>query len=188
MSQKYESSVGLFSTPLWHYRIPPQEDAVKWALEYEKENSESVLLSNKGGYQSKSISDFTQIPFFDVIKDNLKQLPHFWFQNWWLNINRKGDYNTTHTHPSSDLSAVYSITDNNGTLLLINPLNHSNYAIERFCEWEDHQLFSNTSRVTTISGDLIVFPAHVPHRVDPNLFDNPRISIAFNMKFREKDY
>ena len=36
MSEKYKASGVLFSTPFWHYRTPPQEGAVKWALEYEK--------------------------------------------------------------------------------------------------------------------------------------------------------
>ena len=183
MSDKYDVSGVLFSTPFWHYRKPPQEGAVKWALEYEKANPESAVISNLGGYQSISKKDFTLIPFLDILKDSLKPLPPFVFLNWWLNVNRKDDYNITHTHPNSDLSAVYSITDNNGTLILINPLQHLHGQIERCCEWEDHQVLSNTSRITTISGDLIVFPSHIPHRVNPNLSDNPRISLAFNLKF-----
>ena len=183
MSEKYKASGVLFSTPFWHYRTPPQEGAVKWALEYEKANPESAVISNLGGYQSISNEDFTVIPFFDQIQDSLKTLPTFTYGNWWLNINRKDHYNITHTHPSSDLSAVYSITDNNGTLILINPLFHNHHPIERFCEWEDNELFSNTSRMTTIAGDLLVFPAHVPHRVNPHLTNTPRISLAFNLKF-----
>ena len=43
----------LFATPLWTFNNPLPKGAYDWALKYQKENPESVVISNRGGYQSK---------------------------------------------------------------------------------------------------------------------------------------
>ena len=184
--ERYEPCARLFSTPFWHYSTSPPEYAVEWALDYEKRNPVSAKISNIGGYQSETSENFLEIPFFETIRDGLQDLPEFIFLNWWLNINRKGDYNVTHTHPSSYLSGVYSITGNHGSLILINPLSHTRDIFETHFGWNDcEQTNSNTYRVKAMPGDITIFPSDVPHRVNPNMGDTPRISLSFNIGFND---
>tara|TARA_Y100001963_G_C6525364_1_gene328567 strand:+ start:45 stop:587 length:543 start_codon:yes stop_codon:yes gene_type:complete len=177
---KYKPSIFLFSTPFWHFRTEPYKDAITWALEYEKNHPTNTQVSNVGGYQSTSSDDYTEIPFFleSAIKNSLDELPPFVYGNWWLNVNRKGDFNITHTHPDAHSAVVYSITDNQGSLILLNPLNHSREFLASQFGWN-----SETYKVNALAGDITVFPADVPHRVDPNYSDNPRISLAFNIRY-----
>ena len=170
-----------FSSSFWFFETPiEQNDCIKWALKYEKDIPRDSSKSNVGGYQSLSSNDFSEIPFFEVIKNSLHELPSFTFKNWWLNINRKGDYNRTHTHPFADVAGVYYITDNHEALTLINPLQHNRL-------WED-MVFNKPchTKINAKPGDLILFPADIPHFVDPHNSHNPRISLSFNISFNFK--
>ena len=66
---KYE----IFPTPVWHIEGAPQrlvDELYKGAYDC-RDNVESNSLSNIGGYQSASSNDYTEIPFFDAIKNSL---------------------------------------------------------------------------------------------------------------------
>ena len=169
-----------FNSPFWFFETPiQQKECIKWALEYEKDNAQvDLALSNRGGYQSSSSTDFSKIPFFEIIKNSLHEFPSFTFDNWWLNINRKGDYNNVHTHPESHMSGVYYITDNYNALTFINPLQHSRI-------WE-HEIFGKPIefKVNAKPGDIILFYSDIPHYVDTHNTHNPRISLSFNLYFK----
>ena len=168
-----------FGSSFWYFETPiQQKECIKWALKYEKDNAQvDPAKSNMGGYQSFSSDDFAELPFFETIKNTLYEFPSFMFDNWWLNINRKGDYNKVHTHPRSHISGVYYITDNYGALTFINPLQHNRL-------WEN-RIFGKPMelKVSAKPGDLILFPSDIPHFVDQHNTRNPRISISFNLYF-----
>ena len=87
-----------------------------WALEYKKANA-SVEYSNRGGYQSNQNYNFNTFPYHEHVRNMLGQFTpfnEFMIEGWWLNVNEKGDYNLPHTHPGTDLAAVWYITDNKG--------------------------------------------------------------------------
>jgi len=44
------------------------------------------------------------------------------------------------------------------------------------------EIDENISEIyTPVEGEMILFPAHLPHRVEPNYSDDLRISISFNI-------
>ena len=171
----------LFATPIWKFSEPVPEGAYEWALDYKKANA-SVVISNRGGYQSKQNSNLNAFPYKNHIRSMLGQFTpfnEFKVEGWWLNINEKGDYNLPHTHPGTDLAAVWYITNNERLLYFQDPLimNRSNLYANIFAQFNEKA----NKAFECKAGDLIVFPSDVPHSVEQHKLDKPRISIAFNM-------
>jgi len=175
----------LFQTPIWHLRNRPLPKGIyEWCLEYRENNSTiKEEKSNRGGYQSPGREmdprhpNHEPFPYLEYVKSQLHFLPSFVFSNWWININEKGDYNTCHTHPKSDLSVVWYITDNHRKLTFIDPNGHCRTGLtDMFPElW----LAENWD---CAAGDFVIFPAFIPHHVEPHTENSPRISIAFNLR------
>lgn len=105
-----------------------------------------------------------------------------WTLSAWANVNRRGDFNTMHTHPGATWSGVYYVDDGEsdpaaeGTAIqLTDP-----------CAARGNAFFpglSNASiRFRPVPGLMILFPSYVPHAVPPHRGDRPRISIAFNVR------
>jgi len=163
----------IFPTPIWHIKEELPRGAYDWALEIQK-NNKSVRRSNVGGYQSNATVDWTTMVYKQHILKCLNVLPRFQLSNWWVNINKKGDFNDYHTHPESMLSAVWYITDNFGSIEFQNPLDHDRNKILNDMGWSTNNTFNCTA------GDILVFPSDLVHRVLPHTEDNLRISVSFN--------
>lgn len=113
----------------------------------------------------------------------------------WANVNRFGDYHNLHNHPYSWLSGTYyvQIPDKNrelpgrsdldpGAISFFDPRPQANMnAIKR-----DAQV-NPEHRVQPRPGDILLWPAFVHHLVHPNLSDQMRVSISFNVVLRWHD-
>ena len=171
----------LFASPIWKFSEPVPEGAEEWALEYKKANA-SVEYSNRGGYQSNQNYNFNTFPYHEHVRNMLGQFTpfnEFMIEGWWLNVNEKGDYNLPHTHPGTDLAAVWYFTDIKRLLYFQDPLiqNRSNLYTNIFSQFGEKA----NKAFECKEGDLIVFPSDVPHSVEQHQLDTPRISVAFNM-------
>lgn len=164
----------IFPTPIWHIKEELPRGAYNWALEIQK-NNKSVRKSNVGGYQSNDTLDWTAMVYKQHILKCLEILPKFQLDNWWININKKGDFNDYHTHPGGMLSAVWYITDNYRLIEFQNPSLHNREGILYEMGWGTSHKFNCTA------GDLLVFPSDLIHRVHPHTEDTLRISVSFNM-------
>ena len=164
----------IFPTPIWHIKEELPEGAYDWALEIQK-NNRSVRKSNIGGYQSSDRIDWRGMVYKQHILKCLEILPRFQLDNWWININKKGDFNDYHTHSGSMLSAVWYITDNYRSIEFQNPLLHNRNNILDEMDW------SMADVIDCTAGDLLVFPSDLIHRVYPHTEDTLRISVSFNM-------
>ena len=174
----------LFFTPV--YEIPPEtqeieiiDESLKWSL-----NAPSVFASatktNRGGYQSVASNDFNLIPkpLLSLIIKKIKNLKtNIMINTWWININNKGDYNKTHTHPATDIAIVFYLTDNEGLLLFENPQTHSRY---RFLQAMNMNL---TYSLDVPKGTMVLFPSDIRHSVEESTINTPRVSLAFNGLF-----
>ena len=166
----------IFPTPIWKIEAEVPKGGIKWAIEYKK-NNPSIERSNRGGYQSNAKSRLDGFPYTEELVKKLINLPKFTLNNWWLNINRKGDFNHYHTHPCSDLSGIWYFTDNNNSLRFIDSNIHTRNALT-FCK----ELNYNTClEWDATAGTIIVFPSDLQHAVEPHKLRTPRISIAFNL-------
>ena len=178
----------IFPTPIWHLENTPQ-----WLVDFLykeayrlKENcqSDSDNRSNKGGYQSPHFiwEEFAiepkkyfnellgSIPFSQTTKVQLEGEKS---PEWWYNINAKGDWNLPHVHPITDLALVLYLTDTDMELTFMNPYHHTRLNLDGHKQYNAPKLNK---------GDIIIFPADLPHFVMPNQNDIDRISLSMNLQ------
>lgn len=182
--------------PVWNSSLEIDDEIFDKALDevfHLEKSTPGVSHSNIGGWQSidymyndisrycdlkniglilKKISD----ECLPLIKDDLKTPLSFRLGNFWLNVNRKNNYNCMHVHPGGTLSGVFYLT-------------HSTAAIKfQLFDSLDFWLSSLFSKHTTTwlfepqKKDVFFFPAWVPHAVEDNKTEDIRVSIAFNIK------
>ena len=170
----------LFPTPFWYFQNPLPEGTYEWCLEMQRLN-ESVSNSNIKGYHSPPSTDWDAFPYYKYFQDTLINLPPFTFDNWWVNVQKKGDFNMSHTHPGVDLAGIWFITDNNATTNFESPFYQSRSIL--YGLWKNENL-SLDSTFNCKAGDMLIFPSDLPHYVRPHMLDTPRISISFNISLK----
>jgi len=149
----------------------------------EKENKGRVV-SNVGGYQSEILPIMHKITLTYQIAYDYQII----LLNLWFNVNRKHNFNHPHVHNSCNFSGIYylNVPKNSGVLRFNNP----DKIIQSlsFYEGPFHNYNgSNNSQfvITPEEGLLVIFPSHLEHSVEPNQNDEPRVSIAFNIKINK---
>ena len=114
----------LFPTIIHHVKVNNfkfiQDELVNFAYQEREKDPIGVKKSNKGGWQSQSnynnhhnilLSTLQQTigPYFgNGVFNNTTQLL---FDGLWININGKGDHNSSHNHPNCNLAGVMWIKD-----------------------------------------------------------------------------
>jgi uncharacterized protein (TIGR02466 family) len=164
----------------------------KYCLEL-KEKNNGRKVSNYGGWQSNDLrfDDKDMKPLLDVVVEKMNSLKEYLgfkqdkkisIENYWVNINQKGDFNKLHKHPFSLFSASYyvKVPKDSGQIHFMNPINEHNYTIRQETINEFNYFNSNEWHVQPEEGTLIVFPSWLNHLVLPNEGEEERISIAFN--------
>ena len=189
----------LFPQPVFKYKVENHEKINNELLDYiyqiyEKDNI-GVKKSNINGWHSKSF-DLTvknNVPnrFLNHINDHIKDV----FRNYgwvfdtskvkctsiWAIINKKGNFNIEHTHSNNYLSAAYYVKapQNCGNFKASNPNIISRNIYPKSIQ--STELNSNTASIEIKDGDLIVFPAYLPHSVEENKSDEDRVIVSFNL-------
>ena len=99
----------------------------------------------------------------------------------WAIINKKGNFNIEHTHPNNYLSAAYYVKapDNCGNFKASNPNILSRHI--RAKTKQANELNSNSASIKINEGDLLIFPAYLPHSVEENKSDEDRVIVSFNI-------
>ena len=121
--------------------------------------------------------------------------PVNWQIHAWANINRKGDYHDTHNHPHSYLSGTYylkvpapSKAERNRSdvrpshITFYDPrpgINMNSINKDPYVDPE-HTILPQ-------SGQLLMWPSFLNHFVHPNLSDETRITISFNIVLKWSD-
>jgi uncharacterized protein (TIGR02466 family) len=105
------------------------------------------------------------------------------FNVCWLNINGPGHFNEQHRHPSTHLSAVYYLKaeKNSGNISFIR-----DGRVEDYFPSSVKNTAHTTPRVSepALTNKFYIFPSHIDHKVDPNMSNEDRISMAFNFSFQ----
>lgn len=145
--------------------------------------------SNCGGWQSnnnlwsnqsfKSLLDTSSKYIIQILSEKTKNHPQFVIRSMWGNINSKGDFNFTHTHPSGWMSAVYyiKVPDLNSKIVFEDPRPAAIMDFQNSCLGVNSYIEHAPK-----TGELILFPSWLPHFVYPNQMDELRISISFNIE------
>ena len=111
----------------------------------------------------------------------------------WVNINRQGDYHNLHNHPHAWLSGTYYVAVpaqtgrthrsdlNPNAISFFDPRAQANMNAVK----GDGQ-FDPEYRRLPKAGELFLWPSFLHHLVHPNLSDEPRVSVSFNVVLRRK--
>jgi len=134
----------------------------------------------------RAIADYVQ-------ESGMDKMPQVSLQGW-PNVNAKGDYHNLHNHPHSWLSGTYYLSVpaqpqsdrarndiNPGAISFFDPRGSANMGALR----NDGQ-FDPEYRRLPEAGELFLWPAFVHHFVHPNMSDDPRLSISFNVVVQNK--
>ncbi len=194
-----KETLNFFPQPVFKYKVNNFEEYNEKLSDYiyklYSEDKNGILRSNKGGWHSKpfDLKDTNSIQhkfLLETTKNVFDAIKAFGWKldpsrvictEMWSIINKKNDYNTIHTHPNSYLSAAYYVKapKNCGKFIVENPHSisrHSYPALERPTEFN-----TKVARVEIEEGDLLLFPAYLPHGVEENKSEEDRVVISFNI-------
>ena len=188
-----------FPQPIFHYKLENSkkhnENLSKHIYKLYDEDNEGLARSNQGGWHSKpfDLKKRNEAPFLfflDIQKyvaDVFKEYGWFYapdkvkLTEMWAIINKKNNFNLEHTHPNNYLSAAYYVKapENCGSFKVSNP---NQIAKERIALSDKRTEFNqNIAQIKPVEGDLLLFPAYLPHSVGMNLSEKDRIVISFNI-------
>ena len=188
-----------FAQPIFKYKVENYKTFNKELEEYiyklKEEDNEGVVRSNRGGWHSKSFkvrekgsiqNRFTHELskyIFDTIRSyGWKCIPErIVVSELWAMINKPKDFNVIHTHPNEYLSAAYYVKapEKAGKFVIENP---TTVATQFYPAPEKQTEFNIKAAALEIEeGDLLLFPAYLPHKVNENKSDKDRIVISFNV-------
>ena len=180
--------IELFKVPLFGSILDLDITSIeKYCLDYQNKD-EGRILSNVGGYQSKEVRI---LPLIRELNKNLNILAdthgiddELTVGNMWININQFKDYNGAHVHPNALFSGVYYVKapDKCGNIIFEHPAQDvMNYTYDATNLKEYNQYNSITYWREAKENLLYIFPAWLKHSVAPNLSNEKRISISFNI-------
>ena len=188
-----------FPQPIFHYKVENfekhNENLSKYIYELYKNDKDGLIRSNQGGWHSKPFDlkkkDKPPFNFFMEIQkyvaDVFREFGWFYtpekvnLTEMWAIINKKNNFNIEHTHPNNYLSAAYYVKapENCGSFNVSNP---NQVAKERIARSDKRTEFNqNIAQIKPVAGDLLLFPAYLPHSVGMNLSEEDRIVISFNI-------
>ena len=190
------SNINLFPSVIHQFDVNGfgeiQDKLIDYAYDLKKIEPEGVSISNQGGWQS---------PDFSVNNEN-DVLHHFLINclagfpvidesfnikvDAWVNINKPGDYNIKHNHPTADLAGVLYIKcpEDCGVIQFDCPTAFQSHN-ELHSYTDDFKNQNNLFHcfyITPTEGRIFVFPAHLEHHVHKNNSNEDRISVSFNIR------
>jgi uncharacterized protein (TIGR02466 family) len=160
-----------------------------------KKASTGRVVSNGGGWQSDNL-DAGNPELAELFAEVQKRLDevHRAFEfnpatrqvitEAWININQKGHFNYSHDHPGSLFSGVYYVKGgaDKGELELKTPITPHTYTISGDMVGGFNAFTGHAMVIPPVTGDLLIFPSWLLHRVNMSQSDEERISIAFNSR------
>jgi uncharacterized protein (TIGR02466 family) len=181
----------IFSIPLFCQKFSLNDDNLKSFCLFRKGSDSGRIISNVGGWQSnnfnlnkppKELKEVVKCIFdFSLEICNFLNIEPVSSGQGWMNVNEYGHFNWCHTHPESALSGVYYVkTPNNcGNIEFQNP----SMDLMTSMKVKKYNAFNSSSIVVpSEEGTMYIFPSWLPHKVHPNLSNEERISISFNLK------
>ena len=188
-----------FAQPIFQYQLESYErhnqDLKKYIYNAYNEDPNGLSRSNQGGWHSKpfDLKDKSSAPFIffqsiqKYVADVFKEYGWLYvpgkvnLTEMWAIINKKNNFNIEHTHPNNYLSAAYYVKapENCGSFIVTNPNSVSRERITASVRKTEFN--QNRAQIKPKEGDLLLFPAYLPHSVGMNLSDEDRIVISFNV-------
>lgn len=187
-----------FPTPIWWEQTEiDTTDMIDLCYRLRKEDPTGRVLSNEGGWQSQ---DFRpgKFPELKVLEDKILEQgensirDHGYkrdnlilaIENFWFNINQKGNSNSVHIHDNSFLSGCFYLKAKPDQGKITFYKNHAlDYIVGSQGQIEQYTPISASAiSFEPMTAKIILFPGYLPHGVGFNPTDEDRLSIAFNVK------
>ena len=168
-----------------------KERVISYIYNERKKSKDSVVKSNKGGWQSEANYHLHDNILQNIVNGGLsshwdyyKKLK-FSYNGIWFNINNQGHYNLMHSHAGCELSGVLWIKtpSNCGALEFQSPHEFNGDRNLRLLHEEFKEKTYNypAFRFNPMEGCMIIFPSYLYHHVESNQSDEDRISLSFNI-------
>lgn len=165
------------------------ERIVEEAKELQR-GSESVLVSNEGGYQSPRYNEKgTGHRALDELAGACRSYATLFTRDtfkldtdpsidWWMNISSEGAFNVPHNHGRTDLCGIYfaKVPDGAGPLILQRNDGSMYTGLFR------HTVMGEEATIYPEEGRFYLFPGHVWHSVGHSSCVEDRISFSFNFR------
>jgi uncharacterized protein (TIGR02466 family) len=163
-------------------------------------DTENIRVSNIGGWHSNySLASYSNVEnktvhqkvneivtWLYTRKDKTFFERNNLIMNSWANINENASYQTYHNHAEWALSAVFYVSvpenlsqESSGS---INFQDFSSRAVNPNFDELKHIFGERERKIKVNASDLLIFPSHIPHSVNPTYVDEPRVTIAFNFR------
>ena len=192
-SRKIIKQEMLWPTPYWYThiwefirsetRVTFNEDMIG-SIQGMIDKDEGVTKSNRGGWQSELLPPNGELePLSAEISEFCKSINlginEIVIPQMWINVIKKNDWNTIHSHGQYTLSGTYYVKapKDCGQIVFRDPRPSaiSNlFMVNTFDKGEFR-------KVKPIEGLLILFPSYLDHFVEPSNADEDRISISFDI-------
>jgi uncharacterized protein (TIGR02466 family) len=120
--------------------------------------------------------------------------PIDWSLHGWANVNRLGDYHDPHNHPHAYLSGTYYVrvpqsraTPRNRADVRPGCISFYDPRVANMGAIRDDPQSEPELTVAPAAGMILMWPAFVMHFVHPNLSDEPRISVSYNLMVKNPE-
>ena len=195
------STINLFPVPIHQFEVNGfseiQDELIDYAYDFNKKDPIGVSISNRGGWQSKGFDIINEddvlqlflincLSNFPPIKKSVELRGYAW-----ININKPGDYNIKHVHPTNNLSGVLWIKclENSGDIVFDSPNNFESFLENKSYndDFKKSNFIDDSYHCYPTEGRIIVFPSHLEHHVQENKSNEDRISVSFNIRLSNEN-
>jgi uncharacterized protein (TIGR02466 family) len=192
--QQYNGELNLFSPFIWKYQYDFEFSKIETKIRHLFSLVEKNSILESGDALStvslhrdiqphswKEFEKFQQWLGYNIncIKESLKfKNKHSEVINSWANLHKQGGYTLEHNHSNVFfvVSCYLKCPENSGNIEFKDPLeyHYSGWPIET-----DIDLYKE---VKVSTNDVLIFPGWLRHRVQPNLTNEDRIVLTFNIQ------
>ncbi len=186
-----------FPTPIWEFDVKNSQYLNQNLLlvveEEQRKDPQGLNRSNKLGWHSATnlhqkpeLQDLISIinnQTFKIIQEQKWDLANsqLIIDNCWAMVNYKYGFSKVHSHSNSIFSGVYYIStpEESGNIFFIDPRPGKTVLqppLQEVNLWTTQQV-SYQPR----TGMMLIFPSWLWHGVEPNLSNQARVSISFNL-------
>ena len=200
MDLNYKTNL-IFPVPIHQFDVNGfskiKDELIDYAYDYKKKDPKGVSLSNRGGWQSEGFEIINEddvlqlflincLSNFPPIKETVQLRGYAW-----ININKPGDYNIKHVHPTNNLSGVLWIKapQNSGDIVFDSPNNFESFLENKSYndDFKKSNFIDDSYHCYPTEGRIIVFPSHLEHHVQENKSNEDRISVSFNIRLSNEN-
>ena len=186
-----------FSTPIWTSKAEKYQKVNEELLIYismlQEKDPKGVIKSNFIGWHSHDFDLNDNVPkkFTQIIKNNINKTlndmdwdldkQEIKITNMWAIVNAGHAFNQKHHHGNSDISAAYYVKapEKCGDIVFYDP--RPAPVFRHPIAKSPNILNASINSIKPEEGLLVLFPSYLEHSVNPNLSNNERIVISFNI-------